>query len=170
GALSLHPIRFTLVDAPDLTVLPDLFPGLRSVWIGAGPVPAIWHRALSLLAWLVRLRLLPSVTPFAGLMNRVNGKLAWGEHRGGMFVAVTGRSAGGEAIERSWHLVAEKDDGPMIPSMASEAIIRHSLAGRAPLAGARSGARDLEVVDYAPLLARKEIVTGIRHGADKHLP
>jgi hypothetical protein len=33
------------------------------VWIGAGPVPEILHRALNGLAWLVRLRLLPSLPP-----------------------------------------------------------------------------------------------------------
>jgi hypothetical protein len=103
-------------------------------------------------------------------MNRVNGKLAWGEHRGGMFVAITGRGADGEAIERSWHMVAEKDDGPMIPSMAAEAIVRHCLAGRPPPAGARSGATDLELADYEPLFARKAIVTGTRESGDERQP
>ena len=66
GCLPLHPIRFSLVDVPDLQVLLGLWPGLRSVWIGAGPVPEIWHRALNALAWAVRLRLLPSLLPLAG--------------------------------------------------------------------------------------------------------
>ena len=41
GRLPLQPIRFSLVDVPDLQVLPELWPGLRSVWMGAGPVPEI---------------------------------------------------------------------------------------------------------------------------------
>jgi hypothetical protein len=162
GALPLRPIRFSLVDVPDLQLLPELWPGLRSVWIGAGPVPAIWHRVLSLLSSLVRLRLLPSLVPFAGIMHWANRALAWGEHRGGMFVAVAGRDANGETIERCWHLVAEKDSGPLIPSMSAEAIIRHGLAGRPPPAGARPAVNDLELADYEPLFARKAIVTGIR--------
>ncbi len=162
GALPLHPIRFSLVDVPDLQLLPELWPGLRSVWVGAGPVPAIWHRALSLLAFAVRLKLLPSLVPFAGLMHRANHALAWGEHRGGMFVAVEGRGADGEKIERSWHLVAEKEAGPLIPSMAAEAIIRHCLAGQVPAAGARPAPTDLELTDYEPLFAREAIVTGTR--------
>jgi Domain of unknown function (DUF4166)/Saccharopine dehydrogenase NADP binding domain len=162
GRLPLHPIRFSLVDVPDLQVLPKLWPGLRSVWMGAGPVPDILHRALSALAWLVRLKLLPSLSPFASLMYRTINLLSWGEHRGGMFVSVEGEERDGERIERSWHLLAEGEDGPLIPSMAAEAIIRHCLAGRPPAAGARSAATDLELADYAPLFARRLISTGCR--------
>jgi hypothetical protein len=165
GRLPLHPIRFSLVDVPDLQVLPKLWSGLRSVWMGAGPVPDILHRALSALAWLVRLRLLPSLSPFAGLMYRTINVLSWGEHRGGMFVAVEGQGRDGERIERSWHLLAEGEDGPLIPSMAAEAIIRHCLAGRPPAAGARSAATDLELADYAPLFARQRISTGCRRSS-----
>ncbi len=160
GRLPLHPIRFSLVDVPDLQVLPRLWPGLRSVWMGAGPVPDILHRALSALAWLVRMKLLPSLSPFAGLMYRTINVLSWGEHRGGMFVAVEGEGRDGERVERSWHLLAEGEDGPLIPSMAAEAIIRHCLAGRPPAAGARAAATDLELADYEPLFARRRISTG----------
>jgi hypothetical protein len=162
GRLPLDPVRFSLVDVPDLKVLPKLWPSLRSVWMGAGPVPAIWHRALSALAWLVRLKLLPSLSPFAPLMYRAMNTLSFGEHRGGMFVAIVGVAANGEPVERSWHLLAEGNDGPLIPSMAAEAIIRNCLAGRAPVVGARAAATDLELADYAPLFARCQISTGFR--------
>jgi uncharacterized protein DUF4166 len=86
--------------------------------------------------------------------------LSWGEHRGGMFVAVQGTDSGGARIERSWHLLAEGDDGPLIPSMAAAAIIRHCLAGRLPAVGARAATTDLELADYEPLFARRRISTG----------
>jgi len=165
GCLPLHSIRFSLVDVPDLQVLPDLWPSLRSVWIGAGPVPEIWHRVLNVLAFAVRLKLLPSLSRLAPLIYRAMTKLAWGEHRGGMFVAVEGTGHDGERIERSWHLVAEREDGPFIPSMAAEAIIRRCLAGHAPAPGARAAATDLELVDYERLFARRRIVTGTRQVA-----
>ncbi len=170
GRLPLHPIRFSLVDVPDLQVLPGLWPSLRLVWMGAGPVPEIWHRALNALAWLVRLRLLPSLRPFAGLMYRAINLLAWGEHRGGMFVAVEGIGPDGHAIERSWHMTAEVEDGPMIPSMAAEAIIRHMLAGRRPAVGARAAATDLELEDYDALFARRRIATGYRQALPASAP
>ena len=162
GRLPLYPVRFSLVDVPDLELLPELWPGLRSAWMGAGPVPEIWHRALNGLAWLVRLRLLPSLSPFASLMYRTINLLSWGEHRGGMFVAVEGEGKEGEPIARSWHLLAEGHDGPLIPSMAAEAIIRNCLAGRRPAPGARPAATDLELADYEPLFARRAIRTGYR--------
>jgi hypothetical protein len=162
GRLPLQPIRFSLVDVPDLQLLPDVWPSLRQVWMGAGPVPGILHRALNALAWTVRLQILPSLSPFAGLMYHIINIFRWGEHRGGMFVAVRGAGLKGETIARSWHLVAEGDDGPYIPSMAVEAVIRHWLAGRAPPAGARSAISDLALSDYASSFARRRIYTGNR--------
>jgi hypothetical protein len=160
GRLPLFPVRFSLVDVPDRYVLPALWPSLQMIWMGAGPVPEIWHRALNALAWLVRLKLLPSLSPLALLMYRTINLLSWGEHRGGMFIAVQGSGMRGERIERSWHLLAEGNDGPLIPSMAAEAIIRHCLAGRRPAAGARAATTDLELADYEPLFARRQISTG----------
>ena len=163
GRLPLDNVRFSLVDVPDLKVLPELWPGLREIWMGAGPVPGILHRALSALAWLVRLKLVPSLAPLAPLMYRAINVLRWGEHRGGMFVTIEGERRDGARVTRSWHLLAEGDDGPLIPSMAAEAIIRHLLAGRRPVAGARAATNDLELADYDALFARRQIVTGVRH-------
>ena len=160
GRIPLDPIRFSLVDVPDLQVVPQLWPSLRSVWLGAGPVPAIWHRALSAFALAVRWRLVPSLSPLAGLMYRTMNRLVFGEHRGGMFVAVTGATPDGTRIARSWHMVAEGDDGPLIPSMAAEAIIRRCLAGLAPAPGARPALTELELADYEALFARRRIMTG----------
>jgi hypothetical protein len=160
GRLPLRPRRFSLVDVPDLQVLPDLWPDLRAVWMGAGPVPEIWHRALSVFAWIVRLNLAPALSPLAGLMHRTMRWLTFGEHRGGMFIAVEGVGSGGEKIERSWHMLAEGDDGPLIPSMACEAIIRRALDGKIPAAGARPAIRDVELEDYEALFARRRIATG----------
>lgn len=162
GRLPLHPILFSLVDVPDLKVLPDLWPSLRPVWMGAGPVPEILHRTLIVLAWLVRLRLLPTLYPFAPMMFRVINVLRWGEHRGGMFVEIEGLDEQGKPVTRSWHMVAEKNDGPFIPSMAAEAIIRHSLDGRSPLPGARPATHELELSDYDALFARRQIYAGFR--------
>jgi hypothetical protein len=162
GCLPLRNIRFSLVDTPDLQLLPDLWPDVRAVWIGVGPVPAAMHRMLSAFAWLVRLKLLPSLSAVADLFHRAFNLLRWGEHRGGMFVAVTGTTGSGQKIERSWHVLAEGDDGPFIPAMAAEAIIRRCLHGRPPAAGARAAVADLELADFEPLFARHAIFHGVR--------
>ena len=170
GRLPLWPVLFSLVDVPDLQALPQLWPELKSVWMGAGPVPEILHRLLNLLARLVRLRLLPTLVPIAPLMHGVTNWLRWGEHRGGMFVALTGADASGRPIERSWHMIAEGDDGPLIPSMAAEAIIRRRLDGRRPAAGARAALCELELSDYEALFARRRIVSGVREPVDAAAP
>jgi hypothetical protein len=162
GRLPLRNIRFSLVDVPDLQVIPQEWPSLRSVWMGAGPMPEILHRALNGLAWLVRLRLLPSLAPFAALFYAVIDIVRWGEHRGGMFVAVDGVTRDGKTVTRSWHLLAEGDDGPLIPSMAIAALIRQNLDGKRPATGARPAVRDLELADYDAVFARRAIHTGHR--------
>lgn len=156
---------------PDLRVLPDLWPEVQTVWMGAAPVPEILHRALIALAWLVRLGVLRSLSPLAPLMYLATNRLGWGAHRGGMFVAVRGCDASGAPCERSWHMVAEGDDGPLIPSMAVEALLRKALDGQRPPPGARAAVRDLELADYEALFARRRIVAGVRDdGAGETLP
>src|SRR5262249_24903841 len=134
GQLPLRNLLFSLIDVTDLRVLPQLFPDLKTVWMGAAPLPEYLHRLLIGMAWLVRWRILPSLGPFARLFHAAINILAHGDHRGGMFVTVSGTTAGGE-IERSWHLIAEGDEGPYIPAMACEAIIRQCLTGHRPRAG-----------------------------------
>jgi len=170
GRLPLLRRRFALVDVPDLQAIPALWPALKSIWTGAGPVPASMHGALRALAWLVRLRLLPSLLPLAGFMQRATRVLRWGEHRGGMFVTLSGAGADGRSIEREWHMLAEGDDGPLIPSMAAAAVIGNLLAGRRPKAGARNATTDLELADYDRMFGERRIVTGVRERSDPSLP
>ena len=88
GYPPLRNTMFSLVDVPDLRALAELWPDVRSIWMGAGPVPEVLHRALAALAWLVRLRVIPTLSMLAPLMHFATNHLRWGEHRGGMFVEV----------------------------------------------------------------------------------
>jgi hypothetical protein len=162
GKLPLHNIRFSLVDVPDLQVILREWPGLDSIWMGAGPVPEILHRALNGLAWLVRLKILPTLLPFTKLFRHAINIIRWGEHRGGMFVAVQGAGTDGQSVTRSWHLLAEGSDGPLIPSMAIEAVIRAMLSGKVPPPGARPATHDVSLNDYEALFKRRTIYTGRR--------
>lgn len=162
GRLPLRSTMFSLVDVPDLRALPELWPDARNVWMGAGPVPEVLHRALIACAWLVRLRLLATIAPLAPAMRFATAHWRWGEHRGGMFVEIEGRDGAGAPVRRSWHLLAEGDDGPLIPSMAVAAIIHNALDGRRPQAGARASVRDLELEDYDRIFAGRTIHAGVR--------
>ena len=161
GAVPLRNTRFSLVDVPDLVLIPRADPRISSMWMGAGPVPEILHRALNALAWLVRWRLIPTLAPIAKLCFFAINTLRWGEHRGGMFVEVTGAS-GARPVRRSWHLLAEGSDGPLIPSMAIEAIVLKLLDGERPAPGARPATEALDLGDYDRVFAGRTIVTGRR--------
>lgn len=161
GRIPLKNIHFSLVDVPDLQVIPPEHATLRNIWMGAGPVPEVLHRVLNFLA-KARARFgLPSLAPLSAQFYTVLNMMKFGEHRGGMFVRAHGINNGQE-IEQSWHLLAEGDDGPYIPSMAIEAIIRKLLAGERPEPGARPATNALELADYDSLFAGRSIFTGFR--------
>ena len=170
GYLPLNNILFSLVDVPDMKVLPEIWRDLDSIWLGAGPVPEILHRMLIWLSWLVRFRIIPSLLPFAPLFHFVINILRWGEHRGGMFVEVVGTARSGERIERSWHLLAERGDGPFIPSMAAQAIILRMLSDKKPATGARAATHELEVADYEAIFKTRTIYTGERESKSDATP
>jgi hypothetical protein len=162
GALPLDRRLFSLVDVPDLRMLAKPWPAVRHVWMGASLAPDLRHRAFVALAGLVRLRLVRSLVSLVPLLSRATRRLRWGEHRGGMLVEVEGMDAAGMRLKRSWHLVAEGDDGPYIPAMAIAALMRKVIDGQAIRPGARAAVNDVELVDYERLFAKRAIVTGIR--------
>lgn len=162
GRVPLRNLRYSLVDVPDLQVLPPEHPAMTDIWIGAGPVPEVLHRMLNLLAAARHRLRLPSLQPLSPLFHRVLNRMKSGEHRGGMIVRATGLRAG-VSIVHSWHLLAEGDDGPYIPSMAIEAIIRKLLQGERPAAGARAATHALELADYERLFEGRSIHVGFRH-------
>lgn len=169
GRLPLKNIRFSLVDVPDLQVLPPDFPTLKDIWMGAGPVPESLHRILNLLAKARAKLNLPSLEPMAPLFYKVLNLMKFGEHRGGMFVHATGYQ-GDEPVERSWHLLAEGDDGPYIPSMAIEALVRRLLRNERPQNGARPATQALSLRDYQQLFEKRTIYTGFRKGRSEEAP
>ena len=162
GKVPLRNLRFSLVDVPDLQVLPPEHPTLTDIWVGAGPVPELLHRLLNLLAKARRRLRLPSLVPLSRLFYTVLNWMKFGEHRGGMIVRAFG-TRDGVRVEQSWHLLAEGDDGPYIPSMAIEAVVRKLVQGERPDIGARAATRALELADYARLFAGRAIATGFRH-------
>jgi len=161
GHRPLRPIRFSLVDVPDLQICPRVWPDLRSVWVGAGPVPEILHRLLNGLAHLVKWKVLPTIAPLAVLMHRVMNSVRWGPHRGGMFVRATEEEGDDAARTAVWSLVAEGDDGPYIPSMGAAAIVQFLLDGAPPRSGARAAHTELELAHYERFFLNREIVSSL---------
>ena len=63
---------------------------------------------------------------------------------------------------RSWHMSAEGDDGPMVPSMPAAIIIARLLDDEPPKAGARPALRELELPAYDPIFNARRIRYGFR--------
>ncbi len=153
---------FSLVDVPDLVLLPTIWPGLQSIWFGAGPRPEILHRMLNLLARMVSWGWPIPLVPLSALFHQVKSRLKWGEDRGGMFVTVEGLGPEGGPCAGTWSLITEGEDGPFIPSMAAASVLTKVLSGEWPAFGARSGAEALELSDYEPFFSARRIRTGRR--------
>lgn len=157
GVLPLHSRRFALADVPDYAIATRRWPGLSSLWAGVGTEPVVWHRGLSAFSWLVRLRLLPSLSLFVPLFHAVANKLTWGEARGGMFVSV--RDA--DDITRHWYLIADGNLGPFVPAIAAKTIVAAAASGKPPYPGARAAIDDVSLDDYEREFSRLGIGTGV---------
>ncbi|MGH0004232.1 saccharopine dehydrogenase family protein [Pseudovibrio ascidiaceicola] len=148
GKLPMRNTHFSLVDVPDLQVLPPEHPTMQSIWMGAGPIPEVLHKMLN---WMARMRStlrLPSFEPLSPLFYRVLNLFKYGEHRGGMFVHVSG-SANKRPVEQSWHMLAEGDDGPYIPSMAIELWPSKQLFGKFLQAKYPKQVQDLQLGNWS---------------------
>ena len=158
--LPLEDRRFSAVEAPELNLFPKLYPNLQNIWVGAGTRPEFLLRCLNGLAKVkARFNLLP-LTPLAKLAHKVMSLCKFGPHRGGMFVSVTGEVKD-QRKTKNWHLVAEGDDGPLIPSIAAEALIRKRLAGEEIAPGARSAINELKLSEFEARFTRHKIKTGV---------
>lgn len=169
GKVPLRHTRFSLVDVPDLQVIPASHPKVTEIWVGAGPVPEFLHRLLNGLAMTRATFNLPSLSPLTGIFYWVLNLLRFGEDRGGMYVLARGVHKD-RRMELSWHLLVEGDDGPYIPSMVIEGIVRKILSADAPMPGARPATNVLALDDYERLFARHIISTGFRRGDEKDRP
>lgn len=155
GQKPLPNTLFSVVEGPDPQELPRHFDGLQNIWMSAGPRPEFLHRSLTFLAWLVRLKLLPNIAWLTGLFHKTQSLITLGEHRGGMFVRATNA-----AQSRSWHMIAEGDDGPRIPAIPSAIMVRKWLRGETVPSGARTAITDITLADFDTEFSKLRITHG----------
>ena len=155
------PIRgrtVALVDVPDLALLPERLAGRPAVVFRAGTELAFHNCALWLASWLVRWGWIHSLGGFARWLRPLQRLSARaGSDRSAMSVVAFG-TAGQQRIERRWTLIADRGDGPEIPTLSVLPLIERILAGKEP-PGARDAGTSLTLADYAPAFA----TLAIRH-------
>jgi hypothetical protein len=152
-------------DVPDLSVLPERYPEVRTVTFRAALEVSVQHYFLWAIAACRRLGLPIPVRRWAPWLNRAGGWFdRFGSERGGMTVRVGGADAQGRRVSRIWQLVAEQNRGPEIPCMA--AVLLACKLGRAePLpSGARVGVGILALGDFHVEFARNGISATAEEG------
>ena len=149
--------RVALADVPDLALLPARVPGHPAVSFRAGTESTLANLTLWMASWKVRWRWIASLAPLAPMLLPLQ-KLTqlWGGDRSGMIVRVFGLAAGAR-VERRWTLIAERDDGPEIPTLAA-ALLVERLARRALAAGSRDAGEALTLDEFRPLLGALAVV------------
>ena len=128
--------NLSLIDVPDTNLIPLRYPALRQLSIRAGHEVPLVHHALRLLGVLVRIGLIRNLAGHARVMQRLAGWFdGFGSNNGAMHVRLRGRGKDGSAQSRTWTLVAEKGDGPRIPTLASILLTKKLLGvpGYAPI-------------------------------------
>lgn len=127
----------SLVDTPDLQLVPARHAVRDTVLFRAGLELSVLHLGLAAAALVVRAGLLRSLAPLAEPFRWAAGVLErFGTDRGGMLVEAHGLDASGHSASGRWWLVAEAGDGPFVPTLPALAVLRALASGRIAL-GAR---------------------------------
>ena len=129
--------NLSLIDVPDVSLIPALYPTLKELSIRAGHEVALVHNALRLLGVLVRIGLIRNLAVHARMMQRMAGWFdGFGTNSGAMHVQLRGRGRDGNLKSRTWTLIAENGDGPRIPTLAAVLLTKKLLnvRGVAPIA------------------------------------
>ncbi|SFP81937.1 SDR family oxidoreductase [Sphingomonas rubra] len=144
-----------IADVPDLSLLPKRMVGRPAVTFRAGTELGFQNLALWLVSWPVRWFGV-SLRPLARwLLPLQRLTAALGSDRSGMVVRVFG-VATGRRVERRWTLIAEKGDGPEIPTLAAAILAERILAG-ACSPGPRDAGEALSIADFQPDFMRLAI-------------
>ncbi len=143
---------------PDPLLLPARYPGLRSLQMRAGLELHRMHFGTWLGGLLVRLRVLRSLTPYADWARRVSERwIDAGSDCGAMHVTMRGRGADGAPLAIEWQLIAERGDGPYVPTAAAVSIVRMLIEGRLDTRGALPCIGLVPLTEFAHTLAQRSV-------------
>lgn len=117
-------------EIPDLDLVPERFPDVKSVKFKAGLELSFLHLALYFLSGLVRIKLIKDLTVYSKILTRMSEWfLPWGSEDGGMYVDLEGKDENKKGKKISWQLVALNGSGPNVPTISAELIIKKMAAG-----------------------------------------
>ncbi len=133
----LGPRFLSLCETPDLDLVRERFPRVRSAIFRAGLEVSFLHLAILALSLPVRAGWIKSLAPLAeplrdaaAFFRRLGGDC------GGMLVEVTGVYGDGTYLHVTWTLIAEAGDGPQIPALPALCVIQALIDGSLSRRGA----------------------------------
>ncbi len=147
-------------DAPDLVLLPQVYPSLRSVEFYAGLELSVLHVGLWILSLPVRAGWLKSLLPLRKPLRWIADRLkVLGSDRGGMLVDVEGTDSEGQPKAYRWRLIAERGQGPFIPASPATALVARLARSETPRPGAYPCLGVLSVDEILAVVAHLPIFT-----------
>jgi len=160
GARPLRGRLAGLADVPDLALLPERLPGRPAVVFRAGTDLALHNLGLWLLSWPVRWHWVRGPQSAEAILSGFQRMTGWaGSRRSAMAIRLFG-NAGARRLERRWTLIADKDDGPQIPTLTVPILLAKLARGEvAP--GARDGGTLLALEDFGASFSGLAIVQEI---------
>lgn len=125
------------LDIPDLTLLPEKYPTLKTVIFHVGLEISLLHFIMWQMSWLSRTRIVKNWAPMSNMINKVSHLFdKFGTDKGGMYVHMAGTNREYQPMEITWLIVAEKGEGPYIPIIPA-IIVTKKIIQNATAYGAR---------------------------------
>lgn len=106
--------------------------GIKDTYAGAGLELSVLHLGLWMFALLVRVGLVATLRPAAGVLAWIADRLrGFGTDKGGLRIDLAG-----DDEQRTWSLLAEGGDGPFVPALPAVTLIRKLARGEIDRHGA----------------------------------
>jgi hypothetical protein len=142
---------FGYCDVPDLALFPDRYPGLRDLEFVAGHEVKLLHIGTWLLSWIVRLRLIKSLSAHAETLLKLSFCFdPLGSDKSGFHMFLRGTDPDGRPTEVRIFIIARQGHGPSIPCFPAIILARRIAAGEQVAPGARPC---LDLIDLDELLS-----------------
>ena len=138
-------------EIPDLDLFPSRYPSLQNVRFAAGNEIKLLHLATWALSWLVRGRLVGSLSQHAGMLLKMAFMFDWmGSAKSGFHMFLDGLGPDGRPLKRRFYIIAKSGHGPYIPCMPAILLARKFALGQVAVRGARPC---LDLIDLKTYLA-----------------
>jgi saccharopine dehydrogenase-like NADP-dependent oxidoreductase len=151
---------FANCDVPDLTLLPQRYPGARTVRFAAGVEVAAMFCWLWLMSWLARGRIVPKPEAFARPLMWAKRRLSFlGSDAGGMYVRVSGLGHDGRQATVTWTIIARQNHGPFIPPAPAAVLAARLCHGDVSRIGAMPCVGLVTLADIEAVFAGLDVTT-----------